>query len=67
MSKSVEEIGEAIVALTADALEEFRAWYEVFDAKRWDEEFEQDVHAGRLDELGEAALAEYKAGKTKGL
>jgi hypothetical protein len=63
MLKTVEEIGDAIIALSPDALEEFHSRYEAFDAKRWDEEFEHDINAGRLEEFGDAALAEHRAGK----
>ena len=34
------------------------------EADAWDAAFESDVAAGRLDELGQAALAALKAGKT---
>jgi major membrane immunogen (membrane-anchored lipoprotein) len=53
--------------LPQDQLKQFRAWYEKFDANKWDEQIDQDVKDGRLDAIAEAALAEYKSGKARKL
>lgn len=37
------------------------------DADRWDRRFEEDVAAGRLDTLADAALSELRAGHTRPL
>jgi hypothetical protein len=37
-------------------LDRFRAWYEAFDAKRFDERIERDARAGRLDKMADEAL-----------
>jgi hypothetical protein len=63
----VEDIEKAISALAPDELAKFRAWYEAFDAERFDERIERDARAGRLDRLAEEALADLKAGHTRDL
>ena len=40
---TVKELEKAILDLPSDKLAEFRAWFESFDAVRWDRQFEQDV------------------------
>jgi hypothetical protein len=67
MVRKVEELENEIARLPAEQLREFRAWYEQFDTAAWDEELENDVAAGKLDSLADAAMAEHKAGKTKEL
>jgi len=54
----VVEIERAVERLGPEELAEFRAWFDEFDADRWDRQFEADVAAGRLDALADEALAE---------
>ena len=61
--KSVEAIQLAVSQLSRDELAEFREWYEEFDAEVWDREFEEDVKAGRLDELSEKAMVDFESGR----
>ncbi len=61
----VKDIESAIEKLTKDDLSEFRAWFEEFDAKVWDTQFEEDASSGRLDKVAEQALGDYKDGKCK--
>jgi hypothetical protein len=51
--------------LPADQLAEFRAWFEAFDAARFDERIDQDAKAGRLDRLAEQAIADFRAGRAR--
>lgn len=67
MARTVEDIEKIITQLPQDQLCQFRAWYEKFDAQAWDEQIEKDAAAGRFDALAEAAVADYKAGKTRPL
>ncbi len=60
---TVEEIKEAITQLPPQALQEFRAWYEQFDAQVWDEQIEADVEAGRLDQLAAEAIRAFRNGE----
>jgi len=67
MPRTVKEIEQAVEQLTPDQLAEFRAWYEQFDAAAWDRQIEEDIVAGKLDALADAAIADHKAGRTKKL
>jgi hypothetical protein len=60
---NVEEIERAIAGLPIEKLAEFRAWYAAFDAEVWDREFEEDVRAGRLDDLADEALRDLEEGR----
>lgn len=51
--KTVEEIMRAVRDLSAKDVREFRRWFLQLDAELWDERFEDDVAAGRLDHLAE--------------
>jgi len=67
MPRTVKEIQQAVAQLTQDQLAEFRAWYKEFDAAAWDRQIEEDIVAGKLDALADAAIADHKAGRTKKL
>ena len=63
MQLSVKEIQKAVASLSPQELARFRRWFEAFDAQRWDEQIEADVHTGKLDPLAEQALHDYEAGR----
>jgi hypothetical protein len=65
--RKVEEVEEQLRNLSGTELIEFRKWYAEFDAQAWDEQFEADVKAGKLDALGEAARRARREGKSKEL
>ena len=60
---TVQEIEDAILKLPSQELAEFRAWFAEFDAAAWDRQFEEDVAAGRLDDLAEEALLDLREGR----
>ncbi len=62
---TLEDIEKALSELTPDQLAEFRAWFEAFDAARFDERIERDAKAGRLDTLAEQAFADFRAGRAR--
>jgi hypothetical protein len=64
---TIHEIEQAITELSPKEMSRFRKWFEEFDAQAWDEQFEQDVKSGRLDELANKAIADFNAGKAKEL
>ena len=64
---TVEDIEKAIAQLAPAELDKFRAWYEVFDAQRFDERIDRDARAGKLDRMADEALAEHRAGRTRQL
>ena len=45
----VNEIESAIKMPSKSDLLEFRAWFEEFDAKVWDNQFEEDASSGILN------------------
>ena len=61
----VNELANEVQQLNRDELAEFRDWFRKYDSDEWDREIEQDVLAGKLDKLGNEAIAEHKAGRTK--
>ncbi len=60
---AVQEIEKAVQRLPERELDSFRSWFEEFDARTWDKQFEQDVQAGRLDELADQAIKDLKANR----
>lgn len=61
----VEKIEGQVKELTGEELARFRAWFAEYDWSVWDQELEQDVERGKLDELADEALAEHEAGRTE--
>jgi hypothetical protein len=64
---TVDDITEAVAQLLPDELARFRSWFERFEAARFDQQIERDVKAGRLDQLAEQALADFRAGRAREL
>lgn len=60
---NVDEIKEAVRQLSPEDLAAFRAWFVEFDASAWDRQLEEDVAAGRLDQLAEEALQDLHEGR----
>ncbi|MFB9948123.1 hypothetical protein ACFFP0_04645 [Rhizobium puerariae] len=63
----LEQIEKSVSELNAKELEAFSAWFEEFQAERWDRQIESKDAAGKLDALADKALAEFRAGKTRPL
>jgi hypothetical protein len=64
---TVEDIERAIAELPPDQLARLRAWFEEFEAGRFDQRIEHDAKAGRLDRLADQALADFRAGRAREL
>jgi hypothetical protein len=60
---TVQEIENAVRQLTAEDLAVFRAWFAEFDAAEWDRQLEADVAAGKLDQLAEEAIQDFREGR----
>lgn len=60
---TVQEIQKAVRQLSPEDLAAFRAWFDEFDASVWDRQLEEDVVAGRLDQLAEEALQDLREGR----
>ena len=65
--RTLEEIERALIELPADQLAKFRAWFEEFEATRFDQRIKRDAEAGSLDRLAEQALADFRAGRAREL
>lgn len=60
---TLNEIERAISQLSPQELAAFRTWFAEFDAAAWDQQFEADVAAGRLDALAQKALQHVREGR----
>jgi len=65
--KTIDRIKTEVERLPATDLASFRAWFAKFDAQNWDQQFERDVAAGKLDRLAERAIKHAKAGRCTAL
>ena len=65
--QTVQEIVSAVSQLSKEALASFREWFDEFDAETWDKQLEDDVMAGKLDNLADQAISDFQAGKCKEL
>ncbi len=64
---TAEDVEKAVEQLAPQELARFRAWFEVFDANRFDAAIERDAKTGRLDAFAEEAIAAYRAGQSRDL
>lgn len=64
---TIEDFEKAVARLPPDQLAKFRAWFEAFDAARFDQKIERDAKAGKLDRLAEQALADFRQGRAREL
>jgi hypothetical protein len=62
---NVEQIESAILSLPAQEFHRLTDWIDELKQRRWDEQIERDVAAGRLDELAAEAIADHQAGRTR--
>ena len=60
---SVEELEKAVAELSPDKLAKFRAWFEEFEAARFDAQIEADAKSGKLDKLVEESEKDFRAGR----
>ena len=64
---TIEDLEKAVAKLPPDQLAEFRAWFEQFDAARFDQKIERDAKAGKLDRLGDQAVDDFRKGRAREL
>ena len=64
---TVEDLEKAVSKLAADELAKFRAWFEAFDAARFDSKIERDATSGKLDRLADAVVADLHQGRAREL
>jgi hypothetical protein len=64
---TVEDIEKAVEKLPADQLARFRAWFQEFDAARFDAKIERDAKSGKLERIADEARADFRAGRAREL
>lgn len=64
---TLEDIEKAVAKLNAKQLAEFRAWFDEFQARLFDEQIERDAKAGKLDKFAEQALRAHREGRSREL
>ena len=64
---TAEDIEKAVEQLAPRELARFRAWFETFDAERFDAAIERDAKAGKRDALADEALTAHRAGQSRDL
>jgi hypothetical protein len=64
---SLQELESAVSQLPAEELDAFARWFETYLADAWDRRIEADIQAGRLEEAGRQADADFEAGRCKPL
>ena len=67
MMMDIAEIERAVEQLGSRDLAAFRAWFEEFEAVRFDRRIAEDCLSGRLDSLADEVSAEYRRGETRDL
>jgi hypothetical protein len=63
----VQEITEQLRSLSAGELRELRTWLDEFEDRRWEEQFQSEVAAGKWDSLAERGLKDHADGKSTAL
>jgi len=63
----IKEIESAIAQLPPAELAKLAEWFAEFQAQVWDRQLEQDVNAGRLDELLKQAEQDFEQGQCEPL
>lgn len=59
----LETLAHAVEALSPEDLAKFRAWFEDFQERAFDEAIARDAAAGKLDKLAADARANHAAGR----
>ena len=64
---TIEDLEKAVAKLPPADLARFRAWFEAFDAARFDQKIERDAKAGKLDRLADQATDDRRKGRAREL
>ena len=62
---SAAEIIDQVQKLPPAQVFELGRWLREYEAELWDQQIETDIRSGKLDKLGQEALEELRAGKTR--
>ena len=64
---TIEDIEKAVAKLSPEQLATFRAWFDEFQARLFDEQIERDAKAGKLDKLADEVLRAHRQGRSREL
>ena len=62
---SAAEIIDQVQKLPPAEVFEIGQWLREYEAELWNKQIEADIRSGKLDDIGQEALAELQAGKTR--
>jgi hypothetical protein len=60
---TLEQLETAILQLSPNDFNQLLEWFFDLDYQRWDQQLENDIAAGKLDNLAEEAIADFEAGQ----
>ncbi len=64
---TVAEIENALQALPLAEAQKIAVWLQQYLDEKWDGQIDADIAAGKLDQLAEKAVGDYRAGRVKPL
>ena len=64
---TIEDLENAVAKLPPDQFAKFRDWFDALDGARLDAKIERNATAGRLDNLAEQAIADFRQGRAREL
>jgi hypothetical protein len=64
---TIDDLEKAVATLPPDQFAKFRAWFDAFDAARFDQKIEGDAMAGRLARMADAAIDDLRKGRAREL
>jgi hypothetical protein len=64
---TIDDLEKAVATLPPDQFAKFRAWFDAFDAARFDQKIERDAMAGKLDRMAEDAIDDLRKGRAREL
>ncbi len=62
---SAADIIDQVQKLPPAEVFELGRWLREYETELWDQQIEADIRSGKLDKLGQEALEELRAGKTR--
>ncbi|MDR3420712.1 MAG: hypothetical protein P4L80_05640 [Xanthobacteraceae bacterium] len=64
---TIKDIENAVARLPPDQFAKFRAWFDAFDAARFDQKIERDAKSGKLDGMADQAVDDFRQGRAREL
>ncbi len=64
---TIEDLEKAVAKLSPDQFAQFRAWFDEFDAARFDRKIAHDAKSGKLDGLADQAIDDFRKGRAREL